>query len=65
MRFDYAALPARVLFGRGRIGEIAEEVRRLGAKRALVLSTPGHRALGERVAALLGDVGSTCSYSRR
>jgi len=50
------ALPARVLFGRGRTAEVAGEVRRLGRKRALVLSTPGHRALGERVAALLGDV---------
>jgi alcohol dehydrogenase class IV len=56
VRFDYTALPARVLFGRGRVAEIADEVRRLGAKRALVLSTPGHRALGESVAALLGDL---------
>ena len=55
MRFDYVALPARVLFGRGRIATVAEEVRRLNASRALVLATPGHRTLGERVAALLGD----------
>lgn len=58
MRFDYAALPVRVLFGRGRIADVADEVRRLGARRALVLCTPGHRSLGERVAALLGDLAS-------
>jgi maleylacetate reductase len=56
VRFDYTALPARVLFGSGRVAEVADEVRRLAARRALVLSTPGHRALGERVAALLGDL---------
>jgi maleylacetate reductase len=55
MRFDYTAPPARILFGRGRISEVGDEVRRLGARRALVLSTPGHRALGERVLGLLGD----------
>ena len=56
MRFDYTGQPARVLFGRGRVVDVADEVRRLGARRALVLSTPGHRALGERVSALLGDL---------
>ena len=55
MRFDYVALPARVLFGAGRIAEVGDEVRRLGAKRALVVTTPGHRELGEHTAALLGD----------
>ena len=28
MRFDYTALPARVLFGSGRVAEVADEVRR-------------------------------------
>lgn len=55
MRFDYTTLPARVLFGRGRVDQVVGEVRRLGARRALVLSTHGHRALGERIAGLLGE----------
>lgn len=55
LRFDYVALPSRIVFGAGRLAEVADEVRRLGARRALVITTPGHRTLGERIAALLGD----------
>ena len=55
MRFDFAALPSRVLFGAGRTAEVGNEVRRLGASRALVVTTPGHRSLGDRIATLLGD----------
>ncbi len=44
----------RVLFGSGSLARLPEEVERLGAARALVLSTPGQRTLGERAAALLG-----------
>lgn len=53
--FVYQATPSRVVFGAGRLAALPEEVLRLGARRALVLTTPGHRALGERVAALLGE----------
>lgn len=56
--FTYTSLPGRVLFGRGRISALADEVARLGAKRVLVLATPGQAALGERLASMLG---STCS----
>ena len=38
--FIYTALPVRVIFGRGTISRVPDEVRRLGLNRALVLSTP-------------------------
>src|SRR6201987_3475347 len=38
--FIYTALPAGVIFGRGTISQVADDVRRLGLNRALVLSTP-------------------------
>ena len=41
----------RVLFGPAASRPCAEEVERLGARRALVLSTPGKRALAEQAAA--------------
>lgn len=53
--FDYTALPARVLFGDGRLQEIAGEVRRLGCERALVLSTPGQRRAAKSVAEYLSE----------
>jgi len=53
--FIYSAVPApRVIFGAGCLSQLPEEIERLGSRRALVLSTPGQRALAERVAALLG-----------
>lgn len=55
-RFDYTALPGRVLFGAGRVGEVAEEVARLGCRRALVLSTPEQRETAESVARQLGPL---------
>jgi maleylacetate reductase len=54
--FVYTALPARVVFGQGTIGQVADEVRRLGCHRALVLSTPPQRSDAERLAAHLGDL---------
>ncbi len=50
--FDRPA--SRIIFGAGSLGRVGEEVRSLGATRALVLSTPGQRALAEDVARLLG-----------
>ena len=51
--FD-ARLP-RVVFGAGALRQLPREVAALGARRVLVLCTPGQRRLGERVVALLGD----------
>ncbi len=52
--FVHQAAPARVIFGAGTLQQLPAEVDRLGARRVLVLSTPGQRASAERVAALLG-----------
>lgn len=43
-----------MVFGAGRLQQLAEEVALLGAQKALVLSTPGQRRLAERAADLLG-----------
>jgi maleylacetate reductase len=53
--FVYKALPARVVFGHGTISQVADEVGRLGCRRALVLSTPQQRSDAERLASHLGD----------
>ncbi len=52
--FIYDTLPIRVVFGPGQVSQIAVEAARLGLGRVLVLSTPGQRALGQRVTDLLG-----------
>lgn len=56
--FTYEALPVRVVFGAGALTQLAEEAARLALSRALVVSTPGQRTLGERVATLLGESSS-------
>lgn len=48
--FVYTSLAARVVFGAGRIAELGAEVQRLGAKRVLLLCTPGRAAMVRRVA---------------
>jgi len=53
--FTYTANPSRVVFGVGALAQLGAEVERLGATRALVLSTPGQVALAGRAADLLGD----------
>jgi len=54
--FTFTALPARIVFGPGRIAELADEVRRLHLQRVLVLSTPNQRALAETMAQQLGTL---------
>lgn len=54
--FVYNALPARVVFGVGTIGQLADEVRRLGCRRALILSTAQQLGDAERLAVQLGDL---------
>jgi len=46
----------RIVFGAGTLEQVRAEVERLGARRALVLSTPGQAGLAARVAELLGDL---------
>jgi alcohol dehydrogenase class IV len=52
--FVYTAQPARVVFGVGALSQLAREIDALGARKALVLSTPEQRASAERVAGMLG-----------
>ena len=52
--FVYNGQPSRVVFGRGALEKLGAEIERLGAKRALVLSTPEQRASAEDVARRLG-----------
>jgi maleylacetate reductase len=53
LRFVYQTSPAKIVFRAGALEQLPAEVAALG-KRALVLSTPGHRNLAELATALLG-----------
>ena len=53
--FVYQSAPSCVVFGEDALQHLPEEVARLGAHRALVLTTPEQRELGERLAGLLGE----------
>lgn len=44
-RFVYSGLPSRVIFGSGSVKKLSEEIDRLGAKRILLISTPGRAAM--------------------
>lgn len=55
MRFLYQAHSSRVIFGLGSLPQLSDEIEHLGARRALVLSTPEQRTSAQRVADLLGD----------
>ncbi|WHZ11770.1 MAG: Alcohol dehydrogenase [Burkholderiaceae bacterium] len=47
--------PPRVVFGAGTLQQLGHEIELLGAKRALVLSTPEQTISARRIADLLGD----------
>ncbi|CAG1018657.1 maleylacetate reductase [Burkholderiaceae bacterium] len=53
--FAFEAHLPRVVFGAGALQQLAAEIERLGAKRALVLSTPEQADSARRVAELLGE----------
>ncbi|MCC2673200.1 MAG: iron-containing alcohol dehydrogenase [Ramlibacter sp.] len=53
--FVYNGQPGRVVFGAGALSRLGQEIEALGARRALVLSTPEQRAMAERIAGMLGD----------
>jgi maleylacetate reductase len=53
MHFIYESALARVVFFAGALSQLPAEVERLG-RRALILSTPGHRQLADDVARSLG-----------
>jgi alcohol dehydrogenase class IV len=54
--FTYDQPAGRVIFGAGSFGRLAEEVKRLGATRAIVLSTPEQRKDAEEGARRLGSL---------
>ncbi len=54
LRFIYDAAPSRVVFRVGALDDLGAETARLGS-RALVITTPGQKALGQHCAGLLGS----------
>ena len=54
--FTFAGHAGRAVFGVGSIAKVAEEVQMLGARRALILTSPSHRDVAGRVAADLGEL---------
>jgi maleylacetate reductase len=52
--FTYNALPGRVVFGRGTIHRVGDEVAALGAERAMVIIDPSAKRPGELVVEELG-----------
>jgi alcohol dehydrogenase class IV len=52
----YNATPPRIVFAAGSVNGVADEVRRLGAKRAVVISTPGRQEMAKGVGQLLATV---------
>ena len=55
LSFAYEMLPSRVVFGIGSIDKLPEEIERLGAHRALVLSTPEQHEEGQQMVDRLGS----------
>ena len=58
LSFVYQVLPSRVIFGAGSLDRLPEEIERLGASKALVLSTPEQRQTASEVLAKLGPRGA-------
>jgi len=57
LNFTYVSLPTRVVFGAGSIRSLAAEVERLGARRVLLISTPGRAQMVRGVAQGLAVAG--------
>jgi maleylacetate reductase len=53
--FESHSGKTRIVFGSGTVHELAAELARLDARHALVLSTPGQRALARRIGDQLGE----------
>jgi maleylacetate reductase len=53
--FVYRSSALRVVFGQGTAARLGEEADLLAIRRALVLTTPGHEALGREMAEHLGE----------
>ena len=55
LSFVYQILPSRVIFGAGCLEQLPQEIQRLGASKALVLSTPEQRQSGLDMVQRLGS----------
>ena len=55
MEFVYQVMPSRVVFGAGTLGRVPEETERLGAGRALIVTTPSQREAAHGVGRTLGQ----------
>lgn len=55
LSFVYQILPSRVIFGAGCLEKLPEEIQRLGASKALLLSTPEQRQAGLEMVERLGS----------
>ena len=53
--FVFESLPGRVVFGSGALDQLPQEIERLGARRALVLSTPQQQGLARDIAERIGE----------
>src|SRR5258708_20382002 len=53
--FIYQAAPMRVIFGRGTLNQLADELARLGVSRALVLATPNQAQQASSIAEMVGE----------
>ena len=56
-KFTYVAMPTRVVFGAGAVAQLGGEVERLGAKRVLLISTPGRAQMVRSLAGRLQVAG--------
>lgn len=54
LSFVYQSVPSRVIFGAGCLDKLPEEIQKLGATKALVLSTPEQRQSGRDMVTRLG-----------
>lgn len=54
--FHYKSLPMRITFGAGSLAKLPEEIRDLGLRRVLVLSTPFQKDLAEEISHRLGEL---------
>ncbi len=59
--FTYQDFAARILFGRGTVHELREELDHVAAERALILTSPRGRALAEELCAEIGGNRATVS----
>lgn len=56
LRFNYAAAPQRVIHGAGRAAELGAELAQLGARRAVLLCSPGQLGVAQEMSTRLGEL---------